>query len=82
MVALDGVQGDGDSTTELCHSFTSIPGARKIKMKDQFYLDNELGQETDLLGKQVCSQKVERNFSSEVLHSDSPISHVLRTHSS
>lgn len=44
MVALDGVQGGADSTTELHDSFTSIPRARKIKTKDQFYSDNEPGQ--------------------------------------
>lgn len=41
MVALDGVQGDADSTTELHDSFTSMAGARKIKTKDQPYVDNE-----------------------------------------
>lgn len=81
VVALDGVQGDADSTTELHDSCTSIPGARKIKTKDRFFVDNEPGERKWFVGE-VCSQKVERRFSCEVLHSDSPVSHVLRTHSS
>lgn len=41
MVALDGVQGSADSATELRDSFTPIPGAGKIKMKDHFCSDSE-----------------------------------------
>lgn len=37
-VALDGVQGGADSATD---SFTPIPGAKKIKKKDQVCSDNE-----------------------------------------
>lgn len=51
LVALDGVQGDAASTAELCDSFTSIPGARKMKTKDQFYVDKEPGQRNLFVGE-------------------------------
>lgn len=57
MVALDGVQGDADSTPELHDSFTSIPGARKIKTKDQFYVDSEPGQRKWFVGETNVSTK-------------------------
>lgn len=41
MGALGEVQGGADSTTELHDSFTPIPGARKIKTNDHFFMDNE-----------------------------------------
>lgn len=63
MVALDGVQRGADSTTELHDSFTSIPRARKIKMKDQFYSDNEPGQRKQFAGEaSVFTESQERFF--------------------
>jgi len=51
MVAVDGVQGGADSATELHDSFTPIPGARKIKMKDGFHSDHECRERKLVVGE-------------------------------
>lgn len=41
MVTLDGAQRGADNATELCSSFASMSGARKMKIKTHFSTDNE-----------------------------------------